>query len=355
MFKADSAADGIYTISVSPPSAFKFQSDQIPAETTTYSPGLGGSVEEIQDQAEAPSTNQDTTYYLSFSFVFTNEAASTSNGVINNHIPVDPASDPTTKSDVIGLVEAWTQAAIRFNKSSVKAVDNRFEWLRRNQNSAKKSHQGINISFSDPLLEKYFNGTTKRFKDLESKDLENWAKNNWSNEKLKNESNQVFNDLLDNSVNLAFAELREQTFQPNLNPSGSEIIGNWSLWSNGEILLGNIKSISNSPRKDTNSIYLTLGIDKPYRENGLFGLAITYGKDDISVGNLGSGMESKNLSLNIYNSNLINKNLPLETQIGFGKMDISTKRIDNSIVHKGDRDAYMIFAPDSKVIIPKII
>ena len=54
--------------------------------------------------------------------------------------------------------------------------------------------------------------------------------------KLKNESNQVFNDLLDNSVNLAFAELREQTFQPNLNPSGSEIIGNWSLWSNGEIL-----------------------------------------------------------------------------------------------------------------------
>ena len=65
VFKADSAADGIYTITVSPPSAFKFQSDQIPAETTTYTPGLGGSVEEIQDQAEAPSTNQDTTYYLS--------------------------------------------------------------------------------------------------------------------------------------------------------------------------------------------------------------------------------------------------------------------------------------------------
>ena len=40
VFKADSAADGIYTITVSPPSAFKFQSDQIPAETTTYTPGL---------------------------------------------------------------------------------------------------------------------------------------------------------------------------------------------------------------------------------------------------------------------------------------------------------------------------
>ena len=344
VFKADSAADGIYTITVSPPAAFKFQSEQIPAETTTYTPSLGGSVEEIQDQAEAPSTNQDTTYYLSFSFVFTNKAASTSNGVINNHIPVDPASDPTTKSDVIGLVDAWTQAAIRFNESSIKAVDNRFNWLKRNQNSAKKSYQGINISFADSLLDKFFYGTKKRFKDLESKDLKNWAENNWSNKRIKNESDEVFNDLLENSLNLAFAELREETFQPNLNPSGNELIANWSLWSNGEILLGNTKSTSNSPKQDTNSIYFTLGVDKPYKENGLFGIAFTYGKDDIKVGNEGSGIESKNLSLNFYNSNLLINNLPLETQIGFGKMDISTKRVDNSIVHRGDRDAYIIFS-----------
>ena len=344
VLKADSASDGIYTITVSPPAAFKFQSDLIPAETTSYTPSLGGSVEEIQDQAEAPSINQDTTYFLSFSFVFTNEAASTSNGVINNHIPIDPANDPTTKSDVIGLVDAWTQAAIRFNKSSVKAINNRFDWLRRNQNSAKKSHQGINISFAEPLLKKFFNGTTKRFKDLESKDLKNWAKNNWSDEVLKNESDQVFNKLLDNSVNLAFAELREQTFQPNPNPSGGELIGNWSLWSNGEILIGHTKNTFNSPKKDTNTIHLTLGIDKPYSENGLFGFAFTYGEDKISVGNQGSGIESKNLSFNLYNSNLINKNLPVETQIGIGKMDMSTKRIDNTIVHEGVRDVYMIFS-----------
>ena len=55
---------------------------------------------------------------------------------------------------------------------------------------------------------------------------------------LKNESDQVFNDLIDNSVNLAFAELRDKTFKPNLNPTGGELIGNWSLWSNGEIIIG---------------------------------------------------------------------------------------------------------------------
>ena len=343
IFKADTALDGTYTIEVLPPTAYKFQSTLIPAETNVYTPELGGGVEEIQPQETAPASDQDTTYYLSFSFVFTNLAASTSNGVVNNHIPIDIAADPTTKADAHGLVEAWTDAAIRFNKSSVKAVNKRFDWLRSNRNSEKKSHQGINISFANPLLEKAFNGSTKRFKDLDNRDLESWARSNWSNERLKNESDQVFNDLIDNSVNLAFAELRDKTFKPNLNPTGGELIGNWSLWSNGEILIGNADSSSNSSGQDTNSFYLTLGIDKPYKENNLFGMAFTYGEDDISVGNLGSGINSTNLGFNFYSSNLLKNKFPLETQIGFGKMDMNTKRIDNSTSHKGNRDVYMIF------------
>ncbi len=343
IFKADTALDGIYTIQVLPPTAYKFESTLIPSETNVFTPQLGGGVEEIQAQETAPSSDQDTTYYLSFSFVFTNAAITTSNGVVNNHIPIDIAADPTTKADTYGLVEAWTDAAIRFNKSSVKAVNKRFNWLRSNRNSEKKSHQGINISFANPLLEKAFNGSTKRFKDLDNRDLESWARSNWSNERLKNESDQVFNDLIDNSVNLAFAELREQTFEPNLNPTSGELIGNWSLWSNGEILIGNADSSSNSSGQNTNSFYLTLGIDKHYKENNLLGMAFTYGEDDISVGNLGSGINSTNLGFNFYSSNLLKNKFPLETQIGFGKMDMNTKRIDNSTSHKGNRDVYMIF------------
>ena len=343
ILKADTAADGIYTIQVSPPTAYKFKSSQITSESETYTPQLGAQIDEIQSQETAPDSNQETTYYLSFSFVFGENASSTSNGVINNHIPIDPAADPTAKADVKGLVEAWTDAAIRFNKSSVKAVNKRFDWLRSNQNSEKKSHQGINISFANPLLKKAFNGSTKRFKDLDNRDLESWARSNWSNERLKNKSDQVFNDLIDNSVNLAFAELRDKTFKPNLNRTGGEIIGNWSLWSNGEILIDNSDSSSNSSGKDTNSLYLTLGIDKPYKDNNLFGMAFTYGKDDISVGNLGSGINSTNLGFNFYSSNLLKNKFPLETQIGFGKMDMNTKRIDNSTSHKGNRDVYMIF------------
>ena len=343
ILKADTAADGIYTIQVSPPTAYKFESSQITSESETYTPQLGAQIDEIQSQETAPDSNQETTYYLSFSFVFGENASSTSNGVINNHIPIDPAADPTTKVDAQGLVEAWTDAAIRFNKSSVKAVNKRFDWLRSNQNSEKKSHQGINISFANPLLEKAFNGSTKRFKDLDNRDLESWARSNWSNERLKNESDQVFNDLIDNSVNLAFAELRDKTFKPNLNPTGGELIGNWSLWSSGEILVGDFYSTTTSSGQDSDSIYLTLGMDKPYKDNGLFGIAFTYGDDDIRVGNAGSGINSSNYGLNVYSSNLLKNNLPLETQFGLGMMDIATKRIDDSSLHKGNRKAYMIF------------
>ena len=342
IFKADTALTGNYTIQVLPPPAYKFESSQIPAENA-HTSQLGGGVEEIQSQETAPASDQDTTYHLSFNFTFTNVAATTSNGVVNNHIPIDPALDPTTKADVNGLAEAWTNAAIRFNKSSVKAVNKRFDWLRNNQNSEKKSHQGINISFKNPLLEMAFNSSTKRFKDLDERDLESWARSNWSNEILKNESDQVFNDLIDNSLNLAFAELREKTFAPNLNPTGGQVISDWSLWSNGEILFENKGISSKSSEQDVNSIFLTLGIDKPYKENGLFGVAFNYGKDEISVGNAGSGIDSTNLGLNFYSSNLLKNKFPLESQIGFGKMDMNTKRIDNSTSHEGNRDVYMIF------------
>ena len=344
ILRADTASNGTYTIQVLPPNKYKFESTQIPSETNTYTPQLGAQIDEIQPQETAPDSDQDTTYYLNFNFVFVaGDSSSTSNGVINNHIPIDPFLDPTTKADVNGLAEAWTDAAIRFNKSSVKAVNKRFDWLRRNQKSEKKSHQGINISFANPLLEKALNGNNKRFKDLESKDLENWAQTNWSNERLKNESDQVFNDLIDNSVNLAFAELREKTFKPNLNPTGGELIGDWSLWSSGEILVGDFYSTTTSSGQDSDSIYLTFGMDKPYKDNGLFGIAFTYGDDDIRVGNAGSGINSTNYGLNVYSSNLLKNKLPLETQFGLGMMDIATKRIDDSSLHKGNRKAYMIF------------
>ena len=84
------ASSGTYTLEVEPPSGYIFESTDIPAETTTYEPDLGAGEESIQNQDTAPTTSETTTYYLSFSFTIESVAAETSNGVIHNHIPVDP-------------------------------------------------------------------------------------------------------------------------------------------------------------------------------------------------------------------------------------------------------------------------
>ena len=87
------ASSGDYVLEVEPPSGYIFESSTIPAETATYVPALGSGTETIQDQETAPTTSEDTTYYLTFTFTIASLASETSNGVIHNHIPVDSISN----------------------------------------------------------------------------------------------------------------------------------------------------------------------------------------------------------------------------------------------------------------------
>ena len=87
------ASSGDYVLEVEPPSGYIFESSNIPAETSTYIPGFGAGIETIQDQDTAPTTSEETNYYLTFAFTIAALASDTSNGVIHNHIPVDSISD----------------------------------------------------------------------------------------------------------------------------------------------------------------------------------------------------------------------------------------------------------------------
>ena len=88
------AESGVYSINVIPIDGYKFPSLSIPAELDAYTPSLGGGIEEIQPQDEAPKGSDQTTYYLDINFSITNESSSTSNGIINNHIPLDESMPP---------------------------------------------------------------------------------------------------------------------------------------------------------------------------------------------------------------------------------------------------------------------
>ncbi|WP_183938868.1 invasin domain 3-containing protein, partial [Sphingorhabdus rigui] len=87
------ASSGTYEIRVVAPTGFTGTPSSAIAPSGTYTPNLGGGLELIQAQSTAPTGVQATTYHLFFNFTIGADAASTSNGVINNHIPIDPVGD----------------------------------------------------------------------------------------------------------------------------------------------------------------------------------------------------------------------------------------------------------------------
>ena len=105
-----SASSGTYELRVSAPTGFDdTESAAIPA-SGTYTPALGGGVEMIQPQSTAPTGSDDTTYYLFFNFTIGSDLASTSNGVIHNHIPLDAAATPIAFTGATGTASGGGSA-----------------------------------------------------------------------------------------------------------------------------------------------------------------------------------------------------------------------------------------------------
>ena len=93
VFNGD-AITATYILEVTPPSAYVFKSTNIVETTGVFSPTLGGRLETIQAQNSAPSFSDNTSYYLSFSFTRGAELSLSSNGIANNHLPLDALLQP---------------------------------------------------------------------------------------------------------------------------------------------------------------------------------------------------------------------------------------------------------------------
>ena len=89
------APSGLYRLRVDVPSGYKAapsgaSSDLIAPESQPYEPRLGGGLEKVQPQDLAPTLEQSTTHYMSVRFVISDRPETSSNGIINNHLPIDP-------------------------------------------------------------------------------------------------------------------------------------------------------------------------------------------------------------------------------------------------------------------------
>ena len=257
-------------------------------------------------------------------------------------------SDPTTKADVVGSIEAWTSASSNWVSSTFDAVANRLSWLDRNQDSIKTSHQGIKIHFENEVIDTVMNLTPRSKKSIVA-DIKNTnvttkaiALLQGTQSALVAGSDEITSDAQMIAVNEA-ARLREGLLG-SLNPSFGSVLDDWSMWTAGEISIGKTDETSLSSEQKMDAQTISLGFDKPTDNDGLLGVVISIGKSNTDIGTSTTNVKSDNYALSTYRVFKQDNKPTIEAVAGLGRLNFDTTRKDGSDTLTGARNANQVFA-----------
>ena len=279
--------------------------------------------------------------------------------------------DPATVKDVVSGVNMQADIAVNWTKTSVTAITNRMNWLRRHKGSNNLSHQGITLNFAHPTLDALFKAEYKANNPKENSlvsqaRLANMARTLANNTKHNaDHSTSVFaalkQELSDRAAN-EFAKLAHNTLDNTLghltalNPlSGNSISDSisdtWAIWTAGNVTLGDYDATTTTAH-DSFSQNISLGVDR-YTANDtqLLGVAVSLGRGDVEIGNNDATLNSDAISfavytaLDLYKHTVIEGMTAIEGMIGVGGITVDTKRRGNdNILLTGSRDIKQIFA-----------
>ena len=251
---------------------------------------------------------------------------------------------PLAKKNVMALIGAQTDIVSRFAKTSIDSVHNRISWLNRHKDSSQTSHQGVKITFENKIVDAVMNApvSPSLFTDVDFADKASALLQN-TDGSLVAVSEHIQSDIVNASINEA-ARIRHNAIG-SLNPSFGTVINDWSVWTEGNITLGETDASSTASKLESDSKTITLGFDKPLSDDGLMGFALSVGQDDTDIGTDATNVKSDNLSLSGYNVfNSTQTNLQVESVVGLGRLDLDTLRIDATDTLKGTRKADQFFA-----------
>jgi len=285
-------------------------------------------------------------YYLTIDATAFDDTASNSYAGISDKTTLNffaaGKSDPTLKKDVIGSIEAWSDISSSWANSSIESAQGRIDWLNRHKGSNQTSHQGIQLNFADTLINKIMNNTPgAALRDIDSVD---------TSASLIGSSNASLDEVGDNAeqkaADIAINEavrLKEGLIGT-LNPSFGPITGDWSVWTEGKIVIGKTDASTTASKKKVDAQAMSLGFDRPIRSGDeLMGFVLSIGQDDTDIGTASTNVKSDNYSLSNYNVFKTSSGAQLESVFGLGYLDFDTTRTDGSDTLTGTRKANQLF------------
>ncbi len=277
----------------------KKSSDNSTVETINVAGGLvSGSGSTIITINPSSTLDGETGYYITIAATAFDDVDSASYAGFTNSTTLNfttgettSSIDPLTDKDVVGSIEAQTEAPKRILQYVTTPVINRMQWLRHHRKETNLTNQNIKFQFSNAMLASLSNVIT------------------------------------------ASIDINE-----NLNLSD-----NWSTWSEGSISVTKIGDTSTSSEKEIDSQGIAFGFDKKINDNDIYGFAIQYGQSDTDIGSNGSGIDSKNYNISMYRTRPLDDNNFIEGSIGIGKIKSDIERKSDSNTLTASRDGNQIF------------
>ena len=249
---------------------------------------------------------------------------------------------PLDKKDVIGSIEAWNDISSEWIKFSIDNAFNRIDWLNRQRGSNQTSHQGIKLSFVNTLIDKIMNnspGTALSDIDVVDTTASLIGSSNATLDEVSDNAESKANDIAINEA----VRLRD-TLIGSLNPSFGPVSGDWSMWTEGRIVIGKTDASTTASKKEIEVQAISLGIDRPVGDGDeLMGFVLSIGQDDTDIGTASTNVKSDNYSISNYNVFRPNANIQIESVFGLGLIDFDTTRTDGSDTLSGTRKANQLF------------
>jgi outer membrane autotransporter protein len=129
-----------------------------------------------------------------------------------------------------------------------------------------------------------------------------------------------------------------------LNPNFGPVSGDWSVWTEGRIVIGKTDASTTASKKEIEVQAISLGIDRPVGDGDeLMGFVLSIGQDDTDIGTASTNVKSDNYSISNYNVFRPSANIQIESVFGLGQIDFDTTRTDGSDTLSGTRKANQLF------------
>jgi hypothetical protein len=199
---------------------------------------------------------------------------------------------PLDDKDVVGSIEAQVDVAKQIiQHSTIPALD-RMEWLRRHKEENDLSHQGIKISFTNPMYSSISNALP---------------------------------------VSASF------------NPTKDVLPNDWAMWTEGSVMIGKTSGTDTASLKDIESTGITIGADRKAGQDLVHGFALRFGRDDVDVGSSGTSLDTDSYSLSIYRTRSYSERTFLDSLLGISTLKTDLIRKSGANTLTGRRYGRQIF------------